>query len=162
MSSLREPSNSRRSSLDTAISDVSTSHPSPVMSEMSLEDIRAALELEKRNLKIVKSWVWKKSSKLLFGWQKRFIYVYNFKVYYSKSEIFCSQNAIESLTGIRTLLLADVTSVVQDNLSFKLAVHDVDTAHSKVYKFKCESKEECDVLFSGIKSHWDFLQKLQD
>eukprot|EP00479_Gromia_sphaerica_P009752 TRINITY_DN4215_c0_g1_i2.p1 TRINITY_DN4215_c0_g1~~TRINITY_DN4215_c0_g1_i2.p1 ORF type:complete len:234 (+),score=57.06 TRINITY_DN4215_c0_g1_i2:119-820(+) len=134
------------------------------------EEIERAKKMlaAQKQLPVLKGYVEKKSPALLGPWQRRYLTVAEYNVFYGKNkleqQVTSAQYALHNDMNCIPLMVVNSIKVkkTKDSRQFVIQARDIKNAELREYLFKAKSTRDRDIWVAGLNKHKDHLAALLD
>eukprot|EP00455_Lapot_gusevi_P030435 TRINITY_DN3275_c0_g2_i4.p1 TRINITY_DN3275_c0_g2~~TRINITY_DN3275_c0_g2_i4.p1 ORF type:complete len:196 (+),score=98.52 TRINITY_DN3275_c0_g2_i4:65-589(+) len=126
--------------------------------------VQRTKEIESARLRLpeLEGFIHKKSPAQFVGYQKRYVVVKDYNLYYSADVITIDNTTISSNSNIHCLSLVVVNSITPGKkaVNFEISARDPDDGKLRCYKFKCDDAAERDRWVRGLNEHRNHLMTM--
>ncbi len=127
---------------------------------MAQEVLSQELQRKQESLPELQGWIEKKSPTFARGWQKRWVIVREYNIFYgkNKTDIKDTKNEKERKKFLNAIPLLVVQYIVGTDHSrsgrkFEIVARDPRTGDRRHYQWKAATREECDKWVNGLNEH---------
>jgi len=131
---------------------------------MAQEVLSQELQRKQEKLPDLQGWIEKKSPTFARGWQKRWVIVREYNIFYgkNKTDIKDTKNEAERKKFLNAIPLLVVQYIVATDHSrsgrkFEIVARDPRTGDRRHYQWKAATREECDKWVRGLTQHKKLL-----
>jgi len=131
---------------------------------MAQEVLSHELQQKQEKLPDLQGWIEKKSPTFARGWQKRWVIVREYNIFYgkNKTDIKDTKNEIERKKFLNAIPLLVVQYIVATDHSrsgrkFEIVARDPRTGDRRHYQWRASNREECDKWVHGLNAHKKLL-----
>ena len=155
---------------------VASGSESPVVVSASKQaemDREMQLRNEGLKLKLMAGWLEKRSPTYLMGWQKRYVAVTDFNMYYASFKFDCpfpsdpeqnkallSQLNCVPLLVVKSIAARTFKSKESDDFSFEVQARDSKTGELRDYLFRANNAKVRDDWVASMNEHRDYMMKM--
>lgn len=131
---------------------------------MAQQVLQRDLDLRGQKLPELKGWIEKKSPTFARGWQKRWVIVKKFNIFYGKTQADIKdpddaeeRQKFRNAIPLLVVLYIVATDPGKTGRKFEIVARDPRTGDRRHYQWRAATREECDKWVNGLNAHKKLL-----